>query len=80
MLGSLRLLVEEFILYQFDQKAAPMVFGISGAQGCGKSTLVAKLAKGLAEKDLKVAVVSIDAENRPVIEVLRDSSVLNSEM
>lgn len=39
---------------------APLVAGICGPQGSGKSTLAALIARLLAARDLKVAVLSID--------------------
>lgn len=39
---------------------APLVVGISGAQGCGKTTLVAHLAAQLADGGVRVATLSLD--------------------
>ncbi|USQ94922.1 kinase [Caulobacter sp. RL271] len=42
------------------REAAPLVVGICGPQGCGKSTLTGLLALLLEARDLKVATLSID--------------------
>ncbi|PZR34217.1 kinase [Caulobacter segnis] len=43
-----------------SEARAPLVVGICGPQGSGKSTLTALVARLLAARDLKVAVLSID--------------------
>lgn len=49
----------------------PLVVGICGPQGCGKSTLSALVARLLAARGLKVAVLSIDDLYRPRAERAR---------
>lgn len=52
--------LHERILAWRDQTAGLFVLGICGAQGSGKSTLVADLAQRLAAAGLRVATLSLD--------------------
>lgn len=52
---------EEHLIHRFQNKGAPMFVGLNGVQGCGKSTLVANVAKEMREKhNLNTLVLSLD--------------------
>lgn len=52
---------KEHLIHRFQNKGAPMFVGLNGVQGCGKSTLVANVAKEMGEKhNLNTLVLSLD--------------------
>lgn len=52
--------VEAILAKLFAKTGKAQVFGITGAPGAGKSTLVSHLVRHLREKKLKVAVIAVD--------------------
>lgn len=53
-------ILQDWILKKFALSPSPFIVGISGAQGCGKSTLTKDLVKIFQGKGLKAATISID--------------------
>ena len=52
--------------HRLSKKAGPLMVGLQGPQGCGKTTLCDALLEYLrGERKLRVAVLSIDGESRP---------------
>lgn len=67
---KVRLITDKLVGFQKEHAArskSPLMVGLQGPQGCGKTTLCDALVSSLEDKNLRVAVLSLDGASIPSI-------------